>query len=74
MIGYIARRLITALIIVFGIAFITFAMLHYLSPSPVYDVLGSKAQPAAMARRPAEFAGEPWTSACCDERGRRGRS
>jgi peptide/nickel transport system permease protein len=27
---------------------ITFALLHYLSPSPVYEVLGAKAQPAAV--------------------------
>ena len=48
MTGYIIRRLITAIIITFGIAAITFALLHYLSPSPVYDVLGAKAQPAAV--------------------------
>jgi peptide/nickel transport system permease protein len=48
MTGYIIRRLITAVIVTFGIALITFALLHYLSPSPVYDVLGAKAQPAAV--------------------------
>jgi peptide/nickel transport system permease protein len=48
MTGYIVRRLVVALIVTFGIAFITFAMLHYLSPSPVYDVLGAKAQPVAV--------------------------
>jgi peptide/nickel transport system permease protein len=48
MTGYIIRRLVVALIVTFGIAFITFAMLHYLSPSPVYDVLGAKAQPVAV--------------------------
>jgi peptide/nickel transport system permease protein len=46
--GYIIRRLITAVIVTFGIAAITFALLHYLSPSPVYDVLGARAQPAAV--------------------------
>ncbi len=48
MTGYIIRRLIVAVIVIIGIAFITFALLHYLSPSPVYDVLGAKAQPAAV--------------------------
>ena len=48
MTGYIIRRLVTAVIVAIGIAAITFAMLHYLSPSPVYDVLGAKAQPAAV--------------------------
>jgi peptide/nickel transport system permease protein len=49
MIGYIIRRLIVALIITIGIAAITFAMLHYLQPSPAATVLGTKAQPAAIA-------------------------
>jgi peptide/nickel transport system permease protein len=49
MIGYIIRRLIVAIIITIGIAAITFAMLHYLQPSPAATVLGTKAQPAAIA-------------------------
>ena len=48
MIGYIIRRLLVAVLVIVGIAAITFALLHYLSPSPVYDVLGAKAQPAAV--------------------------
>ncbi len=48
MTGYITRRLVVAVIVTFGIAFITFVLLHFLSPSPVYDVLGAKAQPAAV--------------------------
>jgi peptide/nickel transport system permease protein len=48
MIGYIIRRLVTAVIVTIGIGAVTFLMLHYLSPSPVYDVLGAKAQPAAV--------------------------
>jgi peptide/nickel transport system permease protein len=48
MTGYIIRRLLVAVVVTFGIAFITFALLHFLSPSPVYDVLGAKAQPAAV--------------------------
>jgi len=48
MTGYIIRRLIMAVVVTFGIAAITFLLLHWLSPSPVYDVLGAKAQPAAV--------------------------
>jgi peptide/nickel transport system permease protein len=48
MTGYIVRRLVVAVIVTFGIAAITFALLHFLSPSPVYDVLGARAQPAAV--------------------------
>jgi peptide/nickel transport system permease protein len=49
MMGYIIRRLAVAVLITLGIAFIMFALLHYISPSPAYDVLGAKAQPAAVA-------------------------
>jgi peptide/nickel transport system permease protein len=49
MMGYIIRRLATALIVVLGVAAIIFALLHWLAPSPAYDVLGAKAQPAAVA-------------------------
>jgi peptide/nickel transport system permease protein len=48
MIGYIIRRLGMAVVVTLGIAAITFLMLHYLSPSPVYDVLGGRAQPVAV--------------------------
>jgi peptide/nickel transport system permease protein len=48
MTGYIIRRLAVAVLVTIGIAVITFLLLHYLSPSPVYDVLGSRAQPAAV--------------------------
>ncbi len=37
------------MIITIGVAAVTFAMLHYLSPSPAAVVLGTKAQPAAIA-------------------------
>ncbi|HEX3801754.1 MAG TPA: ABC transporter permease [Solirubrobacteraceae bacterium] len=43
MLGYIIRRLGSAVIAVFGVAAVTFAILHYLSPTPAYAVLGSKA-------------------------------
>jgi peptide/nickel transport system permease protein len=47
-IGYIIRRLCVAVIVILGITMLTFAMLHILSPTPVYAVLGNKAQPAAV--------------------------
>jgi peptide/nickel transport system permease protein len=49
MIGYIIRRLLVAVIVTIGVAAVAFAMLHYLSPSPAAVVLGTKAQPAAIA-------------------------
>jgi len=48
MIAYIIRRLIVAVIVTLLIAFITFWILHYISPSPVTDVLGPKASPIAI--------------------------
>jgi peptide/nickel transport system permease protein len=47
--GYIIRRLMSAIVVVIGIAIITFLMLHWLSPSPVYTVLGAKTTPQAAA-------------------------
>lgn len=49
MLGYIVRRLVASVLIVIGVAVIVFAILHYLSPSPVYTVLGTKATHAAVA-------------------------
>jgi len=49
MTGYIIRRLLVAVIVTIGIAVISFLMLHYLSPSPVYTVLGAKTTAAAAA-------------------------
>ena len=48
MIGYVVRRLATAVIVVLGVAAIIYVLLHWLAPSPAYDVLGAKAQPAAV--------------------------
>jgi peptide/nickel transport system permease protein len=48
MIGYVIRRLLVAVVVTIGIAAISFALLYLLSPSPVYAVLGAKAQPAAV--------------------------
>ncbi len=47
--GYIIRRVIVAIIVTIGIAVISFLLLHYLSPSPVYSVLGAKTTPEAAA-------------------------
>ena len=48
MTGYMVRRLLVAIIVVAGIAIFTFVLLHWLQPSPVYAVLGARAQPAAV--------------------------
>ncbi len=48
MTGYLIRRLAIAVIVVIGITFITFFLLYLLQPSPVYAVLGAKAQPLAV--------------------------
>lgn len=48
MTSYVLRRLFVAIIVVLGIAVFTFVLLHWLQPSPVYAVLGAKAQPAAV--------------------------
>jgi peptide/nickel transport system permease protein len=49
MLGYIIRRIGAAIVIVFGVAAITYAILHYLAPTPAYTVLGSKASPVTVA-------------------------
>ncbi len=48
MMGYIGRRILVAIIVVIGIAVFTFLLLHWLQPSPVYAVLGARAQPVAV--------------------------
>jgi peptide/nickel transport system permease protein len=47
--GYIIRRLGTAVIVVFGLSVAVFWMLHIIYPSPAIDVLGPKANVAAIA-------------------------
>ena len=49
MLGYIVRRLFIAIFVVIGVAAITFALLHLLSPSPAFIVLGTKATHEAIA-------------------------
>jgi peptide/nickel transport system permease protein len=48
MTGYIIRRTLTAIIVVIGIAFATFAMLHFIAPSPGRAALGLRASPQAV--------------------------
>ncbi len=48
MLGYIIRRLGTAIIVVIGVAAVTFAILHVISPTPAYTVLGSRASRQAV--------------------------
>ena len=49
MLGYIIRRCIVAVIVVIGVAAITFAILHYISPSPVYEVLSKPTRAAILS-------------------------
>lgn len=49
MIGYILRRLVTAVIVVWGITIVTFGLLHVIASSPAQAILGVKATPAAIA-------------------------
>jgi peptide/nickel transport system permease protein len=48
LIGYIVRRLGTAVIVVLGISVLTFLLLHTIYPSPAIDVLGDRANIAAI--------------------------
>jgi peptide/nickel transport system permease protein len=48
MIPYLARRLGTAVIVLFGVAAITFFLLHLIAPSPAQAVLGVRASPQAI--------------------------
>ena len=44
LVGYIARRIGTAVIVVIGISIFTFGMLHLIFPSPAIVVLGATRQ------------------------------
>jgi peptide/nickel transport system permease protein len=46
--GYIIRRILIAIVITIGIAAITFELLHLIAGSPVHEVLGRQAKPAAI--------------------------
>jgi peptide/nickel transport system permease protein len=61
LIGYIARRLGTAVIVVIGISIIIFGLLHMVFPSPAIAVLGPKATaPAIAAWNKANGYDSPW--------------
>ncbi|MBO0805496.1 MAG: ABC transporter permease [Nocardiopsaceae bacterium] len=61
MIGYIARRIGIAVIVVIGVSLLTFGLLHVVYPSPAVDVLGSKATTAAIAAwNKANGFDQPW--------------
>ena len=49
MIGYIARRLGVAVIVVLGVSIFIFALLHVIYPSPAIDVLGPRANRVTIA-------------------------
>jgi peptide/nickel transport system permease protein len=48
-IGYIARRLGTAVVVVLGVSIFIFALLHEIYPSPAIDVLGARANTFTIA-------------------------
>jgi peptide/nickel transport system permease protein len=48
MTSYILRRLVTSIVVVFGVMLATFVMLHIVSPSPARAVLGLKATPESI--------------------------
>ena len=49
MISYLARRLITSIIVVIGVSIFIFVLLHLAFPSPARDVLGLSAKPNQVA-------------------------
>ena len=44
MISYLARRLVTSIIVVIGVSIFIFLLLHAIYPSPARQVLGLSAQ------------------------------
>jgi peptide/nickel transport system permease protein len=49
LIAYILRRLVTAVVIVFGVSLFIFGLLHAIYPSPAIDQLGARANAATIA-------------------------
>ncbi len=49
MISYLARRLVTSIIVVIGVSIFIFILLHAIYPSPARDVLGLSAKPFQIA-------------------------
>jgi peptide/nickel transport system permease protein len=48
-ISYLARRLVTSIVVVVGVSIFIFLLLHAIYPSPARQVLGLSARPAAIA-------------------------
>jgi peptide/nickel transport system permease protein len=46
--GYLLRRVAAAIVVVIGIALVTFVLLHAVAPTPGRAVLGQRASPAAV--------------------------
>jgi peptide/nickel transport system permease protein len=49
MVTYLARRIVTSIVVVIGVSIFIFVMLHAIYPSPARDVLGLRANAAAIA-------------------------
>jgi peptide/nickel transport system permease protein len=61
LIGFIARRLITAVIVVIGISVLMFGLLHTIYPSPAIDVLGPRTPTVTLsAWNKANGYDDPW--------------
>lgn len=61
MIGFIARRLVTAVIVVIGISILMFALLHMIYPTPAINVLGPRTPTATLnAWNKANGYDDPW--------------
>jgi peptide/nickel transport system permease protein len=61
LIGFIARRLVTAVIVVIGISVLMFGLLHMIYPSPAIDVLGPRTPTVTLnAWNKANGYDNPW--------------
>jgi peptide/nickel transport system permease protein len=49
MTAYLIRRFLTSLVILLGVSFVVFALLHTIYPSPAIDVLGIRTSPLSIA-------------------------
>jgi peptide/nickel transport system permease protein len=49
MVTYLARRIVTSIVVVIGVSIFIFVLLHAIYPSPARDVLGLRANAAAIA-------------------------
>ena len=48
MISYLARRLVTSIIVIIGVSIFIFLLLHEIYPSPARQVLGLSARPSQI--------------------------